>query len=295
MRTRLTRLSLHSVRFYVSPFLRTYQTYEGIVSSFEDNKISYREDPRIRELEFGNYQDVSRMDVIRKERHEVGPFYYRFDGGESGGDVYQRVSSFLESMFRDFEKHQDDNYILVGHGLTTRLFLMRYFHWPVKVFHKLANPRNCEFHVMESQPNNTFVLITRLATYPVTTRRRTATGTDRDDHIEIVQDDHGGPYVESDEDEEASVASGEISFANEGDDPDFEVDPKSHAITKAPEGTKKNGLPSDQISSSPMPSAPAAAAACKPSETDASQPRAQTRFGLLPPHLRGRPRNDTIH
>jgi len=38
---------------------------------------------------------------------------------------------------------------LVTHGLTIRLFLMRWFHWSVEKFERLRNPENCEFFVME--------------------------------------------------------------------------------------------------------------------------------------------------
>ncbi len=50
----------------------------------------------------------------------------------SGADVYDRVSTFLETMYRDMEKGGcGQNTIIVSHGLFCRLFLMRYYHWPV--------------------------------------------------------------------------------------------------------------------------------------------------------------------
>ena len=91
-----------------------------------------------------------------KERRKVGSFYYRFLTGErsvafclfvilsvylsvtssvcthSGADVYDRVSTFLETLYRDMEKGGcGDNALLVSHGLFCRLFLTRYFHWRV--------------------------------------------------------------------------------------------------------------------------------------------------------------------
>ena len=51
----------------------------------------------------------------------------------SGADVYDRVSTFLETLYRDMEKGGcGNNAVLVSHGLFCRLFLMRYYHWKVR-------------------------------------------------------------------------------------------------------------------------------------------------------------------
>ena len=53
-------------------------------------------------------------------------FYYRIPDGESGADVYDRVSTFLETLYRDFAKPDyPENTIIVTHGMTLRLFFMR--------------------------------------------------------------------------------------------------------------------------------------------------------------------------
>ena len=41
------------------------------------------------------------------------------------------------------------NYIIVTHGLTMRLFAMRYFKWTVDEFVKVWNPDNCAKWVLE--------------------------------------------------------------------------------------------------------------------------------------------------
>ena len=46
-----------------------------------------------------------------------------------------------------------ENYVLVSHGLTCRLFLMRYFQWSVDTFHALWNLQNCQIVTMELQPS----------------------------------------------------------------------------------------------------------------------------------------------
>jgi len=74
------------------------------------------------------------------DRRTLGSFYYRFPTGESGADVCERVATFIDSLHRNFqEKKKARNVILVTHGLTCRLFLMKWFHWDVDVFHNLYN------------------------------------------------------------------------------------------------------------------------------------------------------------
>ena len=74
-------------------------------------------------------------------RDAYGTFYYRISEGESGADVYDRVSDFFGTLHRDFEKPDfPANALIVTHGMTLRLFLMRWFHWTVEEFEQLANP-----------------------------------------------------------------------------------------------------------------------------------------------------------
>jgi broad specificity phosphatase PhoE len=154
-----------NIKFYVSPFLRTKQTFEHIIKSFDKNQYTYIEDPRLREQEWGNYQDPSIFSKIKEERKKVGRFYYRFPTGESGADVYDRASLFLTSFFRlvDCEtkkkqKHSYQNVVIVTHGLFIQLFLMRYFKWTVEEFDKLDNPKNCEIIILEKDNKGSYSL-----------------------------------------------------------------------------------------------------------------------------------------
>jgi len=53
----------------------------------------------------------------------------------SGADVFDRVSMFLETLYRDMQKGTcGQNTLLISHGLFCRLFLTRYYHWTVSVF-----------------------------------------------------------------------------------------------------------------------------------------------------------------
>ena len=66
-------------------------------------------------------------------------------------DVYSRVSSFIGTLFREFGKLDDvenSNVIIITHGLTLRLFLMRWFQYSVEEFESSRNPDNCRIVVM---------------------------------------------------------------------------------------------------------------------------------------------------
>lgn len=47
------------------------------------------------------------------------------------------------------EPSSDLNFIIVTHGLTSRVFLMKWFKWTVEQFEGLNNLGNCEFQVMQ--------------------------------------------------------------------------------------------------------------------------------------------------
>ncbi|KAK2419159.1 phosphoglycerate mutase protein AT74 [Trifolium repens] len=145
------------VYFYVSPYTRTRSTLREIARSFSKKRvIGVREECRIREQDFGNFQVQERMNAIKETRLRFGRFFYRFPEGESAADVFDRVSSFLESMWRDIDMNRlnhnpsnDLNLIIVSHGLASRVFLMRWFRWTVEQFELLHNFGNCEFRVMQ--------------------------------------------------------------------------------------------------------------------------------------------------
>jgi len=148
-----------SVYFYVSPYQRTLQTLDAIRKKLQlrsDQVWGIREEPRIAEQQFGNFQNVQDVRVAKQERKRFGQFFYRFPNGESGLDVYNRVSSFIATMFRETKtvhrKKQDVgrmNFVIVTHGLAVRLFLLRWFQISVSNFDATTNPKNCSLTVME--------------------------------------------------------------------------------------------------------------------------------------------------
>ena len=152
------------VYVYLSPFFRTRETFQHIRESIDNNIIKTIEDPRIREQDWGHLRHPDDNKGIIEERDNFSTFYYRIPDGESGADVYDRVTTFLDTMHRDFEKHNyPENVLIVSHGLTIRLFLMRWYHWRVEEFESLHNPKNCQIIIMEKQIDDHYTLSSELA------------------------------------------------------------------------------------------------------------------------------------
>ncbi|KAI5302063.1 hypothetical protein KEM56_001071 [Ascosphaera pollenicola] len=178
---RKLRALLHSddtLHFFTSPYRRTRETTEGILESltskepgpspFPRDTIKVYEEPRLREQDFGNFQPGSdEMERIWRERAAYGHFFYRIPQGESAADAYDRVSGFNESLWRLFgEEDFASVCILVTHGLMSRIFLMKWYHFSVEYFEDLRNVNHCEFIVMKLNPDSgKYVLQNELRTW----------------------------------------------------------------------------------------------------------------------------------
>jgi len=146
---------------YHSPYRRTTETMDLMVSQLLSTTqiLGTRSEPRIAEQQFGNFQNYEEVKSSRDERVKFGRFFYRFPSGEAGLDVYTRVTSFISTLYRDVTQMRDVdgvdmqrcNVLIVTHGLTLRLFLMRWFQIDVEEFETMYNPDNAFLAVMERQ------------------------------------------------------------------------------------------------------------------------------------------------
>ncbi|CAK9178771.1 unnamed protein product [Ilex paraguariensis] len=147
------------VYFYASPYRRTLETLRNLAKSFERSRIAgVREEPRLREQDFGNFQNREKMRIEKAYRARYGRFFYRFPEGESAADVYDRITGFRETLKSDIdigrfqppgEQSPNMNIVIVSHGLTLRVFLMRWYKWTVDQFEGLHNIGNGKMIVME--------------------------------------------------------------------------------------------------------------------------------------------------
>ncbi len=132
--------------FYRSSFLRVRQTIDGVLKGARllgpDGAplVKIYEDPRLREVDHG-YSSVEEQEALRKIH---GWFYYRFNGGESPADCYDRGDQFIDSMMRQAQRKEARQIFIGTHGLTARLLVMRFLHLTVEQFESMANPHNCD-------------------------------------------------------------------------------------------------------------------------------------------------------
>lgn len=143
-----------------SPYRRAAQTLDEMVKAFDPSMLAIREDPLLREQEFGNFQDVELIRRSKAERRRFGRFWYRFPNGESGADVHNRAADFLSTLFRqmDLSDKRAPHYMILAHGLFIRLFCMRYLGWTVGQFEQVWNPANCEIWQLDRQADGRYYL-----------------------------------------------------------------------------------------------------------------------------------------
>jgi broad specificity phosphatase PhoE len=210
-----------TIQVFTSPYRRTRETTEGILrtltsdddedmgpSPFKRDNITVYEEPRLREQDFGNFQPCEwfrghlfvwqqmlmchcaiegsvEMERMWQERSDYGHFFYRIPNGESAADAYDRVSGFNESLWRQFGDNDFPSVcVLVTHGLMTRVFLMKWYHWSVEYFEDLRNINHCEFIVMAmNEDSRKYRLETELRTWSELHRRALANGQESDGHV----------------------------------------------------------------------------------------------------------------
>nr|DAD18990.1 TPA_asm: hypothetical protein HUJ06_020453 [Nelumbo nucifera] len=103
--------------------------------------------------------DREKMRVEKAIRVLYGRFFYRFPNGESAADVYDRITGFRETLRADIDigrfqppgqRNPNMNLVIVSHGLTLRVFLMRWYKWTVEQFEGLNNFSNGGMIVMQT-------------------------------------------------------------------------------------------------------------------------------------------------
>jgi broad specificity phosphatase PhoE len=156
------QISWEKLGVYVSPFLRTKETWRNMSVNIDSDNVDFvKEDPRLREQEWGHLGVAEEHSAIDKERQAYGHFFYRIPDGESGADVYDRMTGFLETIYRDFKKEDfPENVLIVTHGYAMRVLLMRWLHWTVDEFHNLGNSKNCQIVELNLNDEDKFDLVT---------------------------------------------------------------------------------------------------------------------------------------
>ena len=144
---------------YVSPYRRTVQTKDCILERIGHVPVFDYQDPCLREQDTGNLPGVLDAEANREARGRYGAFFYRFPNGESCADVYDRMSGFMNSLYRLFEREDcPENLLIVSHSVAMRCFLSRWYHWTVEFFDSRPSLPNCHIAVMTRGEDGAFAL-----------------------------------------------------------------------------------------------------------------------------------------
>ena len=127
---------LNEATLYRSPYYRTRETSVGLMvgAGLEVSTKQWIENISLREIEVG----YSNRELQESLRETIGWFYYRFNQGESPADVYERVYPFMDHI----QEQKEKKVVIVTHGLTLRIILMKLLDLTVEEYELLKNPEN---------------------------------------------------------------------------------------------------------------------------------------------------------
>lgn len=145
---------------YVSPYLRTRQTLDGLIKGYPKlKKVKVISEERIREQERGLallYADRRVYLVLNPLQALLfkleGSYAYRFLNGENVADVRDRVRSFVTTLVRE---HSEQNVLIVSHHLTLLSLRSTLERWDRETFARVDHadhPINCGVTIYRGHP-----------------------------------------------------------------------------------------------------------------------------------------------
>jgi broad specificity phosphatase PhoE len=109
-----------SLDFIAGPLTRTRETIEILRNALGLDPVSYRQDERLTEIDFGRWEgltwdEIRATDPSRFQLREIDPMSFVMPDGESYAMLFERVDSLLETICRDS--------VIVSHGGVCRALL----------------------------------------------------------------------------------------------------------------------------------------------------------------------------
>ena len=156
----LSRLLTTPDVVFVSPYLRTQQTLQGIVKGWPRLAgVKTIPDERIRERNIGLleiYNDWRILNILNPDQGRLqtvqGEFYYRYPQGESIADVQFRNRQWFQTLTREFS---GKTVLVVTHHLTLLSIRSLLERWTPKKFIHVDHhekPRNCSVTIYREDP-----------------------------------------------------------------------------------------------------------------------------------------------
>lgn len=155
-------------RIWTSPYARTRQTAEGVISGVGAELVrDVREHVLLCEQQFGLFDGIPNEELpelfplehahYAKQEQFEGRFWARMPLGESRFDVATRVHQSFGTFHRDNDRHGIANVIVVCHGVTLRAFVMMWCHRSPEWFEEEPNPKNCAIRLIEDGEDQGYI------------------------------------------------------------------------------------------------------------------------------------------
>ena len=133
---------------YISDQIRSKHTLELVLNGYHGHGVQIKEDPRIKERDYGQLTGQNKDEIAKKHPSEYPLWHRSYDvappGGESVKDVEKRVLAFLNDEAPTWKKN--DVIFISAHGNSIRPMrkyfehltneeMCSYEYTPAKVFH----------------------------------------------------------------------------------------------------------------------------------------------------------------
>jgi 2,3-bisphosphoglycerate-dependent phosphoglycerate mutase len=155
------------VRLWSSPYRRTRETAEAILSQAGSWIADQREHILLCEQQFGLFDGVPDDELPKRFPEEFehydkccrfeGKFWARMPLGESRFDVAQRVHQAFGTFHRDATDHDIRDIVVICHGVTLRAFVMMWCHLSPEWFEAEPNPRNCALRLIDGHGDDGYL------------------------------------------------------------------------------------------------------------------------------------------
>lgn len=155
------------VRLWSSPYRRTRETAEAILSQAGRWITDQREHILLCEQQFGLFDGVPDEELPKRFPAEFehydkccrfeGKFWARMPLGESRFDVAQRVHQAFGTFHRDASDLDIRDIVVICHGVTLRAFVMMWCHLSPEWFEAESNPPNCAMRLIDGQGDDGYL------------------------------------------------------------------------------------------------------------------------------------------
>jgi len=146
---------------FVSNYHRAKQTLHTAAKKLVGKNVEEIESCLLREQEWCGALGLESSWENEKQRVKIGVFCYRFPGGESCADVFNRCKMFKHFDLIPKLESSENNIAIFAHGMTNRVMLMALLGLTVEEFEMMKNPKNCEIWELNYE-GGAFKLITEV-------------------------------------------------------------------------------------------------------------------------------------